>query len=352
MLEVLKQWFTRYFSDPEAVLLAILLLAGFTILMTMSNMLAPVLASIVIAYLLDGLIKNLQKWHLPHWLAAFWVYSTFIALLLFTLIVLLPLLSNQLTQLIQELPKMVERGHQLLLQLPQRYPDFISVRQVESWINSIYSTVRSIGPNVIFYSVASIPAIVTLSVYLILVPLLVFFFLKDKEKILDWFVKLLPEEHSVAKEVWKKMDEQLGNYIRGKVYEVFLVGTFTYFPFAYFDLNYASLLAVLVGLSVIVPYVGTVAATVPIVIVAYFQWGFGSETFWVVFFYFLIQALDGNILIPLLFSEAVNLHPVAIITAVLVFGGIWGFWGIFFAIPLATLIKVLLAAWPRKEIEV
>lgn len=353
MLNVLKKWFHRYFSDPQAVLLAILLLAGFTILMTMSEMLAPVLASIVVAYLLDGLIQTLHKWHVPHLLASFLVYSTFIALLMFTLILLLPLLSNQLTQLIiQELPKMIERGHQVLLQLPERYPDFVSVRQVESWINSIYSTVRSIGPDVIFYSFASIPALITLLVYLVLVPLLVFFFLKDKEKILDWFVKLLPEEHTVAKEVWKKMDEQLGNYVRGKVYEVFLVGTFTYFPFAYFDLNYSSLLSVIVGLSVVVPYVGTVAVTVPIALVAYFQWGFGSETFWVMFFYFLIQTLDGNILIPLLFSEAVNLHPVAIITSVLVFGGLWGFWGVFFAIPLATLIKVLLAAWPRKEIEI
>jgi len=59
----------------------------------------------------------------------------------------------------------------------------------------------------------------------------------------------------------------------------------------------------------------------------------------------IIQALDGNILVPLLFSEAVNLHPVAIISAVLLFGGIWGFWGVFFAIPLATLVKAVLSAW-------
>ncbi|HAR07202.1 MAG TPA: AI-2E family transporter, partial [Cobetia sp.] len=59
-------------------------------------------------------------------------------------------------------------------------------------------------------------------------------------------------------------------------------------------------------------------------------------------------ALDGNVLVPLLFSEAVNLHPVAIILAVLFFGGIWGFWGVFFAIPLATLMKSLLYAWPRR----
>jgi putative permease len=63
--------------------------------------------------------------------------------------------------------------------------------------------------------------------------------------------------------------------------------------------------------------------------------------------YTVIQTLDGNVLVPLLFSEAVNLHPVAIICAVLLFGGLWGFWGVFFAIPLATLFKAVLDAWPK-----
>jgi putative permease len=62
--------------------------------------------------------------------------------------------------------------------------------------------------------------------------------------------------------------------------------------------------------------------------------------------YGVIQLLDGNVLVPLLFSEAVNLHPVAIIVAVLFFGGIWGVWGVFFAIPLATLVSAIFSAWP------
>jgi len=65
--------------------------------------------------------------------------------------------------------------------------------------------------------------------------------------------------------------------------------------------------------------------------------------------YAVIQLLDGNVLVPVLFSEVVSLYPVAIIIAVLVFGGIWGFWGVFFAIPLATLVNAVLRAWPREE---
>ena len=111
------------------------------------------------------------------------------------------------------------------------------------------------------------------------------------------------------------------------------------------------LLALLNGVSVLVPYIGAAVVTFPVALVAYFQWGFTSDFGILMGAYFVIQALDGNALVPVLFSEVVNLHPVAIITAVLVFGGLWGFWGVFFAIPLATLVQAVLTAWPTSAVE-
>ena len=125
----------------------------------------------------------------------------------------------------------------------------------------------------------------------------------------------------------------------------------SYVAFTWLGLNYAALLALLVGLSVIIPYIGAFLITIPILMVAFFQWGLGGEFYVVMGVYIVIQILDGNVLVPLLFSEAVNLHPVAIIIAVLFFGGIWGLWGVFFAIPLATLIKAVINAWPTREVE-
>ncbi len=114
-------------------------------------------------------------------------------------------------------------------------------------------------------------------------------------------------------------------------------------------LQYALLLATMVGLSVVIPYVGAAVVTLPIAIIAWFQWGWSPEFGWILLAYGVLQALDGYLLVPLLFSEVVNLHPIAIIIAILVFGGLWGFWGVFFAIPLATLVSAVLNAWPRKE---
>ena len=143
------------------------------------------------------------------------------------------------------------------------------------------------------------------------------------------------------------MQVQLANYVRGKFIEIIIVGVGTYIIFWMFGLNYALLLATLVAVSVIIPYVGMVIVSIPVILVGLVQWGIDPQFIYMLIAYFVYQALDGNLLVPILFSEAVNLHPVAIIAAVLFFGGIWGFWGLFFAIPLATLVKTLINAWSK-----
>ena len=163
--------------------------------------------------------------------------------------------------------------------------------------------------------------------------------LKDRDKLLRFLSNLLPSRRPMMWKIWKEMNLQMANFVRGKAIEIVIVGLVSYVAFLFLGLNYAALLALLVGLSVIVPYVGALLVTIPVSMVAYLQWGWGGDLFLLLGVYAAIQALDGNVLVPLLFSEAVNLHPVSIILAVILFGGIWGFWGVFFSIPLATLIK-------------
>ena len=113
--------------------------------------------------------------------------------------------------------------------------------------------------------------------------------------------------------------------------------------------NYSIILAILVGLSVLIPYVGAILVTIPVILIGLFQWGLDSSFYIYFVSYILIQALDGNVLMPLLLGREVKLHPVLIITAVLIFGGIWGFWGLLLAIPIATFLRAIFVAWPKKE---
>jgi putative permease len=345
MFEFVRDWYQRHFSHPEAVLLVVFLLSGFVIIVFFGKMLAPLLAALVIAYLLEASVHSLETRGLSRILAVTLVFTVFLAVFVFIVIGLGPLVSRQLTNFVQDLPRTILHGRGLLLRLPETYPNFVTTTQVDSVFDAIRGELTELGQSAVTLSLASIPVMVTVLVYLILAPVLVFFFLKDKIKIVGWLTAFLPADRAVLNTVWRDVDAQIGNYVRGKFYEISIVGSVTYTTLAFFGLSYAPLLAVLVGLSVIVPYIGAAVVTLPVAVAAYIQFGWGNDFIWIMVAYGIIQALDGNLLVPLLFSDVVNLHPIAIIAAVLVFGGVWGFWGVFFAIPLATLLK----AWPSQS---
>jgi len=346
-MEVLRSWFKRHFNDPQVVILALVLVIGFVVVITMGQMLAPVLAALVLAYLLDGVVETLQQWRVPRLGAVVLVFLVFMVFLVFALLGLFPRLSYQVTQLVQQLPNIIAKGQDAIMQLPERYPGLVSEQQVADLMNAIRAEVGNLGQRVVSASVSSVVGVITLMVYLVLVPVLVFFFLKDKQRIMGWMTFYLPRDRALTTRVWHEVNIQIANYVRGKIWEILIVGSASYVTFVFMELQYAVLLATLVGFSVVIPYIGAAAVTLPIAAIAFFQWGWSADFWYILVAYGVIQALDGNVLVPLLFSEVVNLHPVAIIIAVLVFGGIWGFWGVFFAIPLATLVQAVLRAWPR-----
>jgi len=345
--EWLSDWVRRVLPNSQAVSFALLLTLGFVVVVGLADMLMPVFAAGVIAYLLEGIVAIGVRERLPRLIAVIVVYIFFLAFVFFTFFALLPLLYQQTAQLIEQLPAWVGRGQVLVLQLPELYPEFITTEQTYEFMNTIRRELLAYGQSMLTYSYSSLVSALTVLVYAILVPMLVFFFMKDKDRIIGWFNQYLPRERNLSMRVWREVDMQIGNYVRGKFIEILILLGTSYLTFTLMNLNYALLLAVLMGISVIIPYVGATLVTIPVVMVAFFEWGVTDEFWYLLLAYAIIQAVDGVVLVPLLFSEVVNLHPVAIIVAILFFGGLWGFWGVFFAIPLATLVKAVLTAWPR-----
>lgn len=346
MLKIVKSWVDKFFSDEEAVILFFLMVAGVLIVAWIGQVMAPVIASIVIAFILQGVVGKLSRWGLKPQSSVVLTYLLFLSVFSVCIFALFPLFWGQVAALVKELPRMFTNVQDLIRLLPERYPQFFSEQLVNQLLAQVANESAKYGQLVLSTSLRSIPDVVAIMIYLILVPILVFFFLKDKGRILDSLAALLPRDRKRMKKIWLEMNEQFANYIRGKVLEIVIVGVATYVCFVIFGLNYAALLGLLVGLSVVIPYIGAVVVTIPVVMIAFFQFGWGSEFVYLLIAYSVIQAIDGNVLVPLLFSEVVNLHPVLIIVAVLFFGGIWGFWGVFFAIPLATMVKAIVNAWP------
>lgn len=351
MFKIVDTLIKRYFSNEEVVIFLLLMVAMLALLAFFGGILAPVLIAVVMAYLLQGMVEKLKKIGLGHTLSVFVVFFAFLASCAVFIGMMVPIMWRQAVRLVQDSPRMFIDIRNALQRFAEGNSEFVSEAAIVEIINSLANESTNLGQWLLSLSLSSIPSLFSLMIYLVLVPLVIFFLLQDQKKIFQYLTSWLPKERRMMRNIAHEMNEQIANYIRGKFIEMLVVGVVTYVVFLFFGLKYAELLALLVGLSVLIPYIGAAAVTIPVVIVAFYQFGANSQFVYIVIAYLIIQALDGNVLVPLLFSEAVNLHPLAIIIAVLFFGGIWGFWGIFFAIPLATLVKAIITAWPDREQE-
>ena len=349
MKQVFKKWQEQYFGNEEAVLLALMLAVLLVVASTLGAVLGPVFTAMILAFLLQGLVNALSRRGVPMGLAITIAFTLFFVGFVSVLVVLIPIVGRQTSLFVSELPNMLGRLREMLVSLPEKYAEYVSPEQFRIIVARASEEAAGLAEQILSLSLSSFPGLFGVLLYLFLVPMLVFFMLKDKDILISFVSNLLPRERSVMTRIWSEMDIQFANYIRGKAIEILIVGAVSYVAFLILGLNYAALLALLVGLSVLIPYIGATAVTLPVLLVGYMQWGYSADFLWLFLVYGVIQFLDGNLLVPLLFSEVVNLHPVAIIVAVLFFGGIWGFWGVFFAIPLATLVKAVYNAWPRKE---
>ena len=347
-MDAILAWLRRQLADPQVVALTLIVLLLATFIWLFGQMLAPLLASLVIAYLLNNIAARMRARGMPHKLAVALVFLLFLAILWICFFWLLPLLTRQMAQLFQQIPFMVAEVQKALLLLPEKYPTFVSEQQIRDVFAGFNTELIRFGQRLLSFSVSSLMTLFIILIYLVLVPILVFFLLKDKDLIIGWLTAFLPQDRRLTHEVWTEVDGQIGNYVQGKLVEILIVGIVAWIAFRFLGLQYAVLLAAVTGLSVVIPYVGATVVTLPVALVAYFQFGLAAQFYYVLLAYGVIQFLDGNLLVPVLFSEVVDLHPVAIIAAILFFGGLWGFWGVFFAIPLATVIQAILRAWPRQ----
>lgn len=346
-LEVISGWVNRYFSNEEAIYLVLLLAAGFLVLFTLGGVLAPVLTGLVLAFLLQGLVKRLMLWRMPETGAVYATFLLFIGGLIGAALFVAPLVWRQLRALVEALPNVIGRLRDAARDLAGAFPELVTEEQIAVWFDGAAGQLGNLSAAALEALVANVPSLVGVVIYLVLVPISVFFFLKDRRRILGWLAAALPDKRPLIRRVGVEMNQQLANYVRGKFIEILIVGFVTFVVFSLLGLNYAALLGVVVGVSVLIPFVGAAVVTIPVALAGIMQFGWSWELAWIMLAYGAIQALDGNVLVPLLFSEAVDLHPITIIVAVLAFGGLWGVWGVFFAIPLATLLKAIHNAWPR-----
>lgn len=342
MRSLFNKFMQRFFSNEESVYFAILLIFSFFFIIFFGNVLLPVIISIVIAFLLNGFMTTLLRFNISQKLSLSITLIVFFGFYL-SLFMALPSIGTEINNLLQNLPTIVSSFQQTLIEMN----NYFSEEDIDQIFANLSNQISVLLSSALGQLAGTVSLMFNAILYAIMIPLMVFFFLKDKSILLPFASIILPKENGFMQSVFTEMNDQLFNYVTGKFIEMLVVATASYILFAFLGLPYAVLIAILVGLSVIIPIFGAILVTIPVVLIGLYEWGLTENFYWLIGFYLLIQVLDGNILVPILFSSRNNLHPVVIIIAVLFFGGIWGFWGLFFAIPLATFIKAIINSWPE-----
>tara|TARA_B100001778_G_scaffold323584_1_gene317056 strand:+ start:181 stop:1218 length:1038 start_codon:yes stop_codon:yes gene_type:complete len=342
MQSLLNKFIKRFFSNEESVYFAILLIFSFFFIILFGNVLLPVIISIVIAFLLNGFMTTLIKYNMSQKISLSITLIVFFGFYL-SLFMALPSIGTEINNLLQNLPIIVSSFQQNLIEMN----NYFSEEEIDQIFANLSNQISVLLSSALGQLAGTVSLMFNAILYAIMIPLMVFFFLKDKSILLPIASIILPKENGFMQSVFAEMNDQLFNYVTGKFIEMLLVASASYILFAFLGLPYAVLIAILVGLSVIIPIFGAILVTIPVVLIGLYEWGLSENFYWLLGFYLLIQILDGNVLVPILFSTRNNLHPVVIIIAVLFFGGIWGFWGLFFAIPLATFVKAIINSWPE-----
>ena len=331
-----------HLQDPQVALLWITGLIIGILIIGLGSALAPFFSAVVLAYMLEGMVDRLTRISVPRMAAVTIVFVFFMSILVGLFLWLIPLLIEQLSALIAALPSMANTLQNLAAELQTKYAKDLDPTYVQELIPRITREMEDVARKLVTGSLAYLPGLFGVIIYLMLVPLLVLFFLKDKDRIVGWLNGFLPTKRELFTQITRDVDQQMSNFFRGKIWEMIIVSFTSVVAFLALDFRFALLLGLISGVSVLIPYLGIILATIPIVLVALFQWGFTFGTLKVLIAFAAIQLIDGNLLAPLLVGNMIKIHPTAIIFAVLACGHLWGILGVIMAFPIAIVVKSLL----------
>lgn len=341
--------YAKHLSKAESGFILSIIFCIVSLIAFMGDILAPYIASIVIAYILDYPISILLRKKIPYMAALMIVFVVFICLILLIIFILIPILWEQLENLFVQLPVMFSSFKDKYLFLSNKYFNYSPHESLQSTISNFNMEIKDIAQYILSISISSIPSFFNFLLYVLLLPLIVYLLLFDKHRLLLSLNKILPKNIEFTNKICSRIHLELGCYIRGKCIEVLIITILTFILLSIFQLKYTILLSVLSGITVLIPIIGAFIATIPVTVVALFQWGATSDFVYLIISYGILVLFDGNILAPWIFYETIKMHPLATIFSISLFGGIFGFWGIFFAIPLFIVCRAVLNDWPTSS---
>jgi len=323
--------------------LAIALAAGFLVWL-LSPILAPFLFAGILAYIFDPLVERLTRRRVPRTLAVVLVLLFALTLVVALMLVVLPLFTKESRMLMEKLPGFIAWFNQNAAPwLKARFDvDFqLDVETARSAARDLLSDNEDLARQIFGSLKVGGLVLVAVVVNLVLVPVVLFYLLRDWNLLLERIDRLVPRRaHGRAQAIAREVDAVLAEWLRGQVLVIVMMSLYYMAALWLAGLDFWLPIGIITGLAVIVPYVGIVTGLVLATAAALMQFGSLAGLAWVWLAIGVGQMLEGMIVTPLIVGERIGLHPVVVIFALLAFGHVFGFFGVLLALPASAALLV------------
>lgn len=311
----------------------------------LSDTFYTVVFSIILAYIFNPLVNNLEKKGFKRMHAVLLIYLLILGALFILAFLVIPKSSREIRRLIVNLPIYFENISTFVDNLYRKY----------------YSTLGDLPPmfqgleNVVVQNIAKIESIImdTLTSFVsgaigafskvisfILTPILTLYFLVDKDYFIDRVKKSIPKKYKRdVLMLANKIDKSLILFVRGRLIMALSVGIATTIALLALGVDFAIVIGFITGVADVIPYIGPLLGFLPAVLFAYAS--YPLKALWVVIFFILIQWLENNVLGPKILGETIGLHPLVVLLSIIVGGAIFGVMGMIFSVPLVGIVRIL-----------
>ncbi|MGN8645598.1 AI-2E family transporter [Gracilibacillus sp. HCP3S3_G5_1] len=307
------------------------------VLIVLLQILAPFLVAGLIAYLLHPVVEKIHRLHIPRPLAIIFIYLLFFGVSGYGIYISFPLWMKQIQEMQQNIPQYVESYRSFIYGiydqtsfLPEGFHD-----NLDEFFENIETTLGEQITNLL----RNIPMLFDIFVMLAVIPILAFYFLKDYQQLQRSILKIVPLKYQpFTKRLAHDMEESLGKYIRGQILVCFFVGLISYCLFRIIGMNYAVVLATIIGFTNFIPYFGPIIGAIPALLIAFTM--STKMVFYVLLVVLAVQITEGNLLSPFIVGKSIHIHPVYLILVLFIAANTAGIIGMILAVPLLAVARV------------
>jgi predicted PurR-regulated permease PerM len=323
------------------------------LLYLLSPILTPFLFAAILAYICNPMVTRMQNRRVPRALATLLVLALLATAFVVMLLIMLPLLAKQVRAIAVQAPLYVDWLRNFVGPWVQNlFGIQLEVGMIRDWLTEHMAEVQSMAAKLLPSIKSGGLALLAFFVNLVLVPVVLFYFLRDWGRIIERVDEVVPRRwHHRLTIIVREIDAVLGQFLRGQLLVMLVMGAFYTLGLWLAGLDYALSVGVIAGLVTFVPYLGFTVGVVLATLTGVLQFNDLTSLIWIWVVFGIGQLLEGYVLVPWLVGDRIGLHPVAVIFALLAFGQLFGFFGVLLALPASAALLVWLRHLRRNYLE-